>query len=308
MKKLLKKSLVVSFIIACFVMLCGFDENEKKVYDNANLMSEKDVDALNEKCVEVSKYIDIDIAIVTIDNAEGKTTQKYAQDFYVNHNLGYEDDGRFDKSSIVFVIDLDNRETYISTTGLGILFVEDHDIDSILDEVYKYIKTDYYLACSAFLDKTETVVENNKDDYGDEYLEDWKDFRGTYAQFFDKYVKDSNNVHGNNVTDEQRKNNSIFYRLKNPVNCILIALVVGGVSVAIMAYSNKAKMSANGNTYMDKDKFNIHHRSDFYIKTTVQKNKIRSESSGGHSGGHGHGGSFHSGSGGHSFGGGGRKL
>lgn len=307
MKSLLKKSLILSFILTCFILLCGFDEEQKKVYDNAGLMSKQDVEALNDKCIEVAKYIDIDIAIVTIDDAQGKTTKQYAQDFYVEHKLGFEDDDRADKSSIVFVIDLDNNQTYISTTGLGILFVEDQDIENILDEVYKYVKTDYYMACSAFLDKTESVVYGNKYDYGDDYIDKWKDFTGTYEEFYNKYVKDSENVHGSNVTEEQKKNNNILYRLKNPVNCLLIAVVIGGVAVVIMTLSNKSKMTANGNTYMDRDKFNIHRRNDFYVKTTVQKIKIKDDSDSNGIGG-GHGGSFSSGSGGNSFGGGGRSL
>lgn len=97
-----------------------------------------------------------------------------------------------------------------------------------------------------------------------------------------------------------------FYILRNPIPCLIIALIVAGVAVAFMSYSNKARMTVTGNTYMDKNEFRMHVCSDRYINTTTTKTRISSESSGG--GGGSHGGSHSSGSGGHSFGGGGRSL
>lgn len=43
-----------------------------------------------------------------------------------------------------------------------------------------------------------------------------------------------------------------FYILRNPIPCLIIALIVAGVAVAFMSYSNKARMTVTGNTYMDK--------------------------------------------------------
>ncbi|MDY6328066.1 MAG: hypothetical protein SPL51_01130, partial [Lachnospiraceae bacterium] len=225
--------------------------------------------------------------------------KEYAQESVLNNYLGYEDDDRFDKSAVLFLIDLDerNNDTYIVTEGLGILLIEDDDIENILDDVYAYIDsdlnlTDFYTVCDVFLDSVSDTMLENYNDYGYDYMDDWEKFDGTYEEFDKKYV---NVEHGP------------FYILRNPIPCLMIALIVAGVAVAFMSYSNKARMTVTGNTYMDKNEFRMHICSDRYINTTTTKTRISSESSSGGGGGS-HGGSHSSGSGGHSFGGGGRSL
>ncbi len=281
----------------------GADNNEsakstekKYVDDAAELIPDGEEAQLVEKCKELSDECKVDIGIATTTDARGLSSKQYAQESVLNNNLGYEDDDRFDKSAVLFLVDLDNRETYIVTEGLGILLIEDNDIENILDDVYVYIDsdlslTDFYTVCNVFLNSVSQTMIDNYNDYGYDYIDAWEKFDGTYAEFDKKYV---NVEHGP------------FYILRNPIPCLMIALIVAGVAVAFMSYSNKAKMTVTGNTYMNKNEFKMHICSDRYINTTTTKVKRSSDSSSG--GGGSHGGSHSSGSGGHSFGGGGRSL
>lgn len=283
----------------------GADNNEaakstekKYVDDAAELIPDGEEAQLVEKCKELSDECKVDIGIATTTDAKGLSSKEYAQESVLNNNLGYEDDDRFDKSAVLFLIDLDerNHDTYIVTEGLGILLIEDDDIENILDDVYAYIDsdlslTDFYMVCDAFLNSVSDTMLDNYNEYGYDYIDAWEKFDGTYAEFDKKYV---NVEHGP------------FYILRNPIPCLMIALIVAGVAVAFMSYSNKAKMTVTGNTYMDKNEFKMHICSDRYINTTTTKVKRSSDSSSG--GGGSHGGSHSSGSGGHSFGGGGRSL
>lgn len=269
---------------------------KKYVDDAAELISDSEEAKLVEKCKELSDECKVDIGIATTTDARGLSSKQYAQESVLNNNLGYEDDDRFDKSAVLFLVDLDNRETYIVTEGLGILLIEDNDIENILDDVYVYIdsdlsRTDFYTVCNVFLNSVSQTMIDNYNDYGYDYIDAWEKFDGTYAEFDKKYV---NVEHGP------------FYILRNPIPCLMIALIVAGVAVAFMSYSNKAKMTVTGNTYMNKNEFKMHICSDRYINTTTTKVKRSSDSSSG--GGGSHGGSHSSGSGGHSFGGGGRSL
>lgn len=273
-------------------------KSTEKIYvdDAAELIPDGEEVKLVEKCKKLSDKCKVDIGIATTTDAKGLSSKEYAQESVLNNNLGYEDDDRFDKSAVLFLVDLDNKETYIVTEGLGILLIEDDDIEYILDDVYAYIDsdlnlTDFYKVCDVFLDSVSNTMLDNYDDYGYDYMDDWEKFDGTYEEFDKKYV---NVEHGP------------FYILRNPIPCLIIALIVAGVAVAFMSYSNKARMTVTGNTYMDKNEFRMHVCSDRYINTTTTKTRISSESSGG--GGGSHGGSHSSGSGGHSFGGGGRSL
>lgn len=275
----------------------NYRENVEKRYviDDANLLTDSEMEILEAKCKVLSDECEVDLAIASTNDALGKSTKEYAQDCVLDNNLGYEDDDRFDKSAVLFLVDLDNMETYIVTEGLGILLVEDGDIENILDDIYEYIgsgRYDYYNAYDTFLDSVSETIIRNYNDYGKDYEEEWETFTGTYAEFDKEYV---------NVEK------SAFYVFKSPVICLAIALLVAGVAVAVMSYSNKAKMTATGDTYMDRNEFRIYLRDDRYIKTTTTKVRIDTDSGSGGGGGS-HGGSHSRGSGGHSFGGGGRKL
>ena len=130
------------------------------------------------------------------------------------------------------------------------------------------------------------MITANKKSYAQKYIDNWNDFTGTYEEFYKKYVNVSHNA---------------FYGLKSPVRCALIALVIAGITVLIMACGNKSRMTASRFDYMNKRDLKVHVAQDLFIRTTTKRYKISSESSGGH------GGSFHS-SGGHSHGGGGRHM
>lgn len=300
MVKELKRALSVVSIVFLFVLLSvnavygavdNGDSGKEYVFDDAGLISELDKEALNLRCKEVSEQLEIDIMVATTYDTNGRSSRDYAEDMIIDKDLGFEEDGRTEKSCVLFLIDLDNSETYIVTSGLGILCVQDEDIEEILNQVYNYIRSDYYLASLAYVDKTENIIEYNMRSYANEYVDDWKQNKYDYDTFEKKYVNIEHNL---------------FYRLRNPVVCLVISVIIALVSVIIMAYNNKAKMTANGNTYMDRNEFKIHVKNDCFTNTTIAKHKISSSS--GSSRGGSRGGSHHSGRGGRSFGGGGRKL
>ena len=88
------------------------------VVDEANLMSPDQVLDLNDRANALSQEFNMDIVIVTTDDTGGKSSREFADDYfdYNGYGVGPNYDG------ILFLIDMDNRETYISTTGqeLGI--------------------------------------------------------------------------------------------------------------------------------------------------------------------------------------------
>lgn len=293
-----KALLVISLSLAVFIVagnVAHADEynmtsGKQYVFDDADLISELDEDALSSRCEEVSKEFEIDIAVATTYNTDGRSAKDYAEDLIVDEDLGYEEDGRVEKSCVLFLLDLDNGETYIATSGLGILCVEDDDIERILDQVYIYVYSDYYMACLAYVDKTADIIEHNMNRYAKDYVDDWKNHQYDYDTFERKYVNEKYNI---------------FSNFRYPGINLLISAIVAGVTVYIMGYKNKARMTVNGNTYMDINEFVIHVNEDHFLNTTSTRHKLSSSS--GSSSSH-HGGSHHSGSGGRSFGGGGRKL
>ena len=61
----------------------------------------------------------MDVVIVTTYNTRSKSSQVYADDFYEENNIGRNNSG----DGILLLIDLDNREVYISTSGAAIIIL-----------------------------------------------------------------------------------------------------------------------------------------------------------------------------------------
>ena len=124
-----------------------------RVIDHADLLTTDEEQKLQERVQKAIDRMGMDLVILTIDNAERKTSMAYADDFYDYNGYGIGSD----KSGALILIDMDNRQIWISTTGKMIERISDSDIDSIIDSGYSDLKGgDYYsclLKCTASLEK-----------------------------------------------------------------------------------------------------------------------------------------------------------
>lgn len=258
--------MVISILLLFSTLLImGFDSTQKKVYDNAGILTESEESQLQQQCIETAQANKIDIIIATTANTNGKTTLKFAEDFYIANGFGY------DKSKgdgILLLIDMQNREMYIATSGNGITYFSDSRIASMNQIITNYLKKgDYNNACKAFVKNVET-----------------------YMKSLPSSSENANMTLSEKILDHMA--------LK-----ILGSLAVGAVVVLIMMYGAKARMTVGSQTYVKDHRFDVMDTRDIYINTTVVKHKIPINNNNGNGGG-----SFHVGSGGNRFGGGGSKF
>ena len=103
------------------------------VYDFAELLENEE--ALEAEIAELRERWTIDVVIVTTDDAHGKSSMEYADDFFDYNGFGYDKpmgDG------VLFLIDMDNRQIWISTCGKAIIYFTDSRIDEALDDIIEY--------------------------------------------------------------------------------------------------------------------------------------------------------------------------
>lgn len=128
------------------------------VYDEGMLFTEEEIKDLEDKANSLSNKYNMDIVILTTNDAKGKSSREYADDFfdYGGFGVGENYDG------ILFLIDMDNREVYISTSGTGISFLTDERRERVLDKVFNSGLGDgnYYGATIGFLEETQSFLEN----------------------------------------------------------------------------------------------------------------------------------------------------
>lgn len=126
---------------------------ERRVFDGAGLLTDEECSRFEEQIAGMRKTMKMDVVLVTTDRADGRSAEQYADDFYDEGGFGT----RSDDSGVLFLIDMDNRELYISTSGTMIRFLTDKRIDKMLNRAYPYVEDgDYSGVIRQFLADTLT--------------------------------------------------------------------------------------------------------------------------------------------------------
>lgn len=224
----------------------------EKVYDFADLFTDEEEQQLYTKITNYINEYNLDLAVVTIDE-NNKTPREYADDFYDYNDFNQQ-------GGILFLIDMDNRKIYMSTTGQAIKMYNDYRINTALDEVYTYMSDEeYYEGTSNYIDKI-----------------------SDYAK---KGVPTSNN-------EEKSLTSSIFMSL-------LIGLIGTAIIMAILIFKNRmVKKATTAREYLNKNSIKIQNMGEILISSNTTKHEIDHSSSGSstHTGSSGssHGGGGHS--------------
>jgi len=146
-KKRLLLVMAILSLLVCTLPAFALD-TELKVYDYADLFEDEEEELLMDKAQRIAEDRRFDVVVVTIDDAEGKRSMDYADDFFDYNGFGY---GR-SYDGILLLIDMDNRIAWISTSGKGIDIFTDNRIDKILDKMEGHLKNDrFYSAADRFL-------------------------------------------------------------------------------------------------------------------------------------------------------------
>lgn len=269
--KIRRTILFVFMMIA--IMLPSFQAwaAQQRVFDDAGLFSPAESTALEQSIAAATENTKLDLVVVTITDNQGKTSRAYADDFYDENGFGYGES----EDGVLFLINMADREVYISTTGIAIRYLTDQRIDRILDRVYPYLSEGRYKdGAIAFLDQVEYYVQ-----------------QGIPSN---QYSQDETTGEISRYREMDTGTKILIY--------LLISFAVGGITVGIMAMQNKGRSATNSNTYLVRDSFHVVNRVDRHINTRVTHVRIDTNSGGGGKS------STHVGSSGRNHGGGGRKF
>lgn len=130
-----------------------------RLVDDADLLSDSEEEALLEELDEISERQQVDIVVVTVNSLGGTSPRDYADDFFDYNGYGF-GDGR---DGILFLISMEERDWYISTSGYGITAVTDAGrkymakqfLGDLSDEEYAEAFTSYARLCDDFITKAD---------------------------------------------------------------------------------------------------------------------------------------------------------
>lgn len=166
-RKIISGLLFILMVIFALNPIMANGEN-LSVFDDAYLFTGEEIKTLSEETSIISSTYDMDIIIVTTDDANGKTAKDYGDDYFDDNGFGIGPD----LDGILFLIDMDNKEVYISTSGDGIRYLTDERLENIIEEAIDsgLGEGDYYGGALGFLNGTKEYLQMGIP--SDQYSED----------------------------------------------------------------------------------------------------------------------------------------
>lgn len=266
---------VLALAAAALILILSvsaYDASLPRVVDRTGTFSAQETGRLDSISEEFRREYSMDCVIMLINSLGGKTPEAYADDAYDEGGYGMGNDN----SGILFLISVGDREVYISTCGEAIDYIDDYEIERILDDMmYSLSDGEWCDAFSAGVDAAGRMIERpngNPDGCGMGPAD---------------YGEDS------------------FSTGERLLVVFIVPAVIGGIAVGVMCYMmNNVRGKYAAADYAVKGSFALSGALDIFLSRHVTKTPRAEQNSGSHGGG----GSTHISSGGISHGGGGRHF
>ncbi|WP_370873933.1 TPM domain-containing protein [Oikeobacillus pervagus] len=143
-------------VFTLFLLLPFFTNNataatttKQRVYDEANLLNQKERTQLEEMAEKYSVKRETDFIILTTKNQEKKDVEKYMQDFYDEQGLGYD---QKHGNTAILTVDMSHREIYLAGFYKAKTYLDRHRLDLIRDKITSDLSAkNYFDAFQTFI-------------------------------------------------------------------------------------------------------------------------------------------------------------
>lgn len=268
---------LVLIALSCMVFTVSA-QISSRVVDESCLLLPEEADYLEDYASQIYDSYGIDAVILTIDSLNGNSAQDYADDFY--DNSGYIEDG------VLFLLAMEEREWYISTSGCMRYVLTDYGIQQVGESTLSYLADGlwfdgfcaYLFALPEYLDAYEegSPIDGYADYSGDYYHGEQEEVLYYEEEF------------------------TPWFGLS-----LFCGIVVASITVLVMRFSMNTKRAKRcASDYMNRGSWKVTQHRDMFLYSKVTKTR-KQEPSTSSSGG---GSSVHRSSSGRSHGGGGGKF
>lgn len=245
---------------------------EGNVYDDAALLTETEIDALNDDILALQEASGWNVYAVTTSDASGKSAMAYADDFFDEHSPEQED-------GVVVLVDMDNREITISACGDAMRYLTDERVDAILDDAYADAGNDAYGDC------LDTMLDG-------------------IAGYYDAGIQ-SNQYNYDTETGAVSRYRTLT--LTEILIALVIAVVVGAIIYGVVVGKYQLRFGTYQYDFRESGRVDLRVRDDHFVNQTVTHRRIPKENTSGGGGSSGRT-STHTSSSGRTHSGGSRKF
>lgn len=261
---------ILSFLLILTGALPASAAESNNVKDAMNFLTPEQISDLQMTADRLKAEYGLEPVIVITDQMENKSSMAYADDYFDYNGYGV----GADYSGLLMLINMADRDVWISTTGKAIDIFTDARISAMLDGIIPYLPDGNYAgACTAFLSDVESYAVQGVPE-GQYRIEQEAPYRGTYWE-------------------------RATALMTHPL-VIGIPLLISIAVTVLITLSNKGKVTVTPQTYEEKGSFVITREINDFLREHLTKVKIEKSS--------GSGSSTHRGSSGRSHGGGGREF
>ena len=117
------------------------DGGPSRLDDQADLLTDEEEAVLLADLNEASQRLQFDMVVVTAAETDGKTSEEYADDYYDNNGFGF----GADRDGALLLVNMEEREWWISTCGYGTVVLDDDYIDQIGYDITPSMSEDEFL-------------------------------------------------------------------------------------------------------------------------------------------------------------------
>lgn len=273
----------ISLLVAACILLLSAgipvraESAPVQVWDEADLFSSSAEQKLSKKAEELELSTNWDVMVITAEDAQGMTSEELVE-AWVNDNT-------LKESGVACLIDMDNRELYITAFGEAIYYLTDERREEILDTAYYDVADGRYdQAAESMLDGVSDALQ-----------------RGIPS---DQHTYDEDTMETVYYYDKHRQ-----IKLWEAVLAVAAALAAGGITIGVIVGKYRLKLGNYQYSCRENGHVELSVKRDTFVNQIVThrklpKNPPKSTGSGGSSGRS----TVHTGSGGRKFSGSGRKF
>lgn len=268
----------------------GSSDIGQHVYDEAGLLSTSETEALEQMCIDYGNEAGIDIMILTHDNPNAVYAEDYIEDFEDQLPVG---------NRVYLLIDMNERVVFMEGYGTAETYIHSKRIDTIIEAITPDLSNgNYYNACEAYIKNSAAYMSDDSElNYDHDYTAGTPQSSDPNAPNYDETWP----------ADRNSGSSDFVLFISNVWVQLIAAIIIGVITVSIMAYNSGGRMTAGSSNYIEQNNSGLIGRRDDYVRTQVTRvRKPQNNNSshggfnaGGFRGGSSGGGRSHSSGGGH---------
>lgn len=286
---LLMATVISHSTVKVFAAETEISEINQHVYDKAGLLSTTESEDLEQMCIDYGTEAGIDIMILTHDDADAVYAEDYIEAFEDQLPVG---------NRVYLLIDMNERVVFMEGYGTAETYIHSKRIDKIIEEITPDLSGgNYFDACATYIKSSAAYMSDDSElNYDHDYTAGTPQSSDPNAPNYDATWPSDRNTGSSELIDI----------ISNVWVQLAAAIVIGIITVSIMAYHSSGRMTAGSSNYIESNNSGLIGRRDDYVRTQVTR--VRKPQNNNSSGGGFNAGGFRGGSSGggrsHSSGGG----